>query len=46
VVQHIQIAAAHLSVAQIVDEIERRGRAVQSGSLFDAPHGYGQYEGA
>lgn len=46
VVQHIQIAAAHLSVAQIVDEIERRGRAAQSGSLFDAPHGYGQYEGA
>jgi prefoldin subunit 5 len=46
VVQHIQIAAAHLSVAQIVDEIERRGQAARNGALFDAPHGYGQYEGA
>lgn len=46
VVQHIQIAAAHLSVAQIADEIERRGKAAQSGALFDAPHGYGQYGGA
>ncbi|MGR3622936.1 hypothetical protein [Pseudophaeobacter sp.] len=41
VVQHIQIVAAHLSVAQIADDIERRGRA----ALFDEPHGYGQCEG-
>ncbi|MCD9147827.1 phage tail tape measure protein [Pseudophaeobacter flagellatus] len=46
VVQHIQIVAAQFSVAQIAEEIERRGRAAQSGALFDEPHGYGQYEGA
>ncbi|MEX0304342.1 MAG: phage tail tape measure protein [Leisingera sp.] len=45
VVQHFQINAAHLTVAQIVDEFERRGRMAQSGALYDPAHDYGQYGG-
>ncbi|KIC36560.1 phage tail length tape measure protein [Leisingera sp. ANG-M7] len=45
VVQHIQIHATHLTVTQIADELERRGRMARSGALYDAAHDYGQYGG-
>jgi phage-related baseplate assembly protein len=38
--------AQGMSAADIADELERRGRDAQAGSLFDAPHSYGQYGGA
>ncbi len=40
------IHAQGMSAADIADELERRGRDAQAGSLFDAPHSYGQYGGA
>lgn len=39
------IHAQGMSAAEIADELERRGRDAQAGSLFDAPHSYGQYGG-
>ncbi|MBY6056748.1 phage tail tape measure protein [Leisingera daeponensis] len=45
VVQHFHINAAHLTVSQVADELERRGRMASSGALYDAAHDYGQYGG-
>lgn len=45
VVNHISINAAGMSPQAILDELERRLRDSQSGSLYDAPRGYGQYGG-
>lgn len=45
VVQHFHINAAHLTAAQVADELERRGRMARSGALYDAAHDYGQYGG-
>jgi hypothetical protein len=46
VTNHIQINAAGLSAQSILDELERRLRDANSGSLYDGARGYGQYGGA
>lgn len=43
VTQNITINAQHLSVEQLVDELDRRKRQAQAGSLFDGAADYGQY---
>jgi hypothetical protein len=45
VVQNIRIDARHMSVAEIAEELDRRGRAAQAGALYDGAHDYGQYGG-
>jgi len=45
VTNHIQINAAGMSAQSILDELERRLRDAQSGSLYDGARGYGQYGG-
>jgi hypothetical protein len=45
VTNHININAAGMSAQSILDELERRLRDAQSGSLYDGARGYGQYGG-
>jgi len=45
VTNHINIHAAGMSAQSILDELERRLRDAQSGSLYDGARGYGQYGG-
>ena len=45
VIIHAQINAQNMSVSDLADELERRGRAAQAGALYDGAHDYGQYGG-
>ncbi len=42
---YAQINAQNMSVSDLADELERRGRAAQAGALYDGAHDYGQYGG-
>jgi hypothetical protein len=45
VIINAQINAQNMSVSDLADELERRGRAAQAGALYDGAHDYGQYGG-